>query len=117
MEKTGSKLVPFVQGLAHQLQLFLLEYNSQYSGIVALNQFPGYVRRESEVTDSMGMDVAKQQNLLLDLCDRLRAAVARQVKEGDVDNLVETVTELGAGFTKLVELMLGMQIQVKCGSI
>lgn len=111
MEKSGSKLVPFVQGLAHQLQLFLLEYNSQYSGLVGLNQFPGYIRRESEVTDSMGIEVVKQQGALVELCDKLRTSVARQAKEGAVENLVDVVTELGAGFTKLVELMLGMQIQ------
>ena len=111
MEKSGSKLVPFVQGLSHQLQLFLLEYNSQYS----VGQFPGY----NHQAHGARLDIDRQQRQMMDLCGRLREAVAGGTSRGgmtddrEVERLVEMVTDLGAGFTRLVELMLGLQIQVR----
>merc|ERR1719266_18902 len=68
VEKSGSKLVPFVQGLSHQLQLFLLEYNSQYS----VGQFPGY----NHQAHGARLDIDRQQRQMMELCGRLREAVA-----------------------------------------
>ena len=124
-----SKLVPLVQGLAHQVNLFLVEYN-KYNQQINTNlqslNLPGYKPKQSltpsPVTSGLGEipeGVLHQQRLLLQNCDRLKLTVSRhQLQSGNshhgknMGEVVEVITQLGANFTKLIELMLSKEIKV-----
>jgi hypothetical protein len=118
----SSKLVPLVQGLSHQVHLFLVEYN-KYNNL-KLN-LPGYRPKnggkwlesesppESSPSEAVPEDILHQQRLLLQNCDRLKLCVSRhQGSNRNMSDVVEVITRLGTNFTKLVELMLSKEIKV-----
>jgi hypothetical protein len=87
--KGVSKLVPLVQGLSHQIHLFLVEYNRCNH---LPSNLPGYKPRtltnntnNNNNNIKTGVQVPEeilhQQRLLLQSCDRLKLSVSRhQVK-------------------------------------
>ena len=96
-----------VQGLSHQVHLFLVEYNKVNHLQINL---PGFKPRVRSSTDNtVPEDIIHQQRLLLQSCDRLKLAVSRNQPQNDV---VDIITQLGATFTKLIELMLSKEIKV-----
>jgi len=109
--KGNSKLVSLVQGLSHQVHLFLVEYNKVNH--LQLN-LPGFKPRSKQNTDqNVPEDILHQQRLLLQSCDKLKLTVSRNQPQSEV---VDVITQLGATFTKLIELMLSKEIKasVEC---
>lgn len=105
--KGNSKLVSLVQGLSHQVHLFLVEYNKVNH--LQLN-LPGFKPRSKQNTDqNVPEDILHQQRLLLQSCDKLKLTVSRNQPQSEV---VDVITQLGATFTKLIELMLSKEIKV-----
>jgi len=119
-----------VQALCHQVQLFLAEYNVHYhsggggSGASAAigdrlpEGLPGYRprrRRERRAipednNNQVPEELLLQQRALLRSCDRLKLAT---LSPSPSSNSVNVVTQLGALFTGLVELMLSKEIKVR----
>ena len=120
--KGNSKLVSLVQGLSHQVHLFLVEYNKVNH--LQLN-LPGFkprnlnqiaaaaaaaiVNNKSNCESNVPEEILHQQRLLLQSCDRLKLTVSRNQPQSEV---VDVITQLGATFTKLIELMLSKEIKV-----
>jgi hypothetical protein len=120
--KGNAKLVSLVQGLSHQVHLFLVEYNKVNH--LQLN-LPGFKPRNANLNHQINKrnsnsnsnsgennvpeDVLHQQRLLLQSCDRLKLTVSRNQPQSEV---VDVITQLGATFTKLIELMLSKEIKV-----
>jgi hypothetical protein len=111
-------LVPLVQGLAHQVHLFLVEYNKVNH--LQLN-LPGFkprnknYRSNNSCSDQAGNvpeEILHQQRLLLQSCDRLKLTVSRHQSQ-NTNEVVDVITQLGATFTKLIELMLSKEIKVR----
>ncbi len=151
-----SKLVPLVQGLSHQIHLFLVEYNKHSHLSIGCgststggfsNNLPGYKPRTAAATTtttaaataasssssspsssaepnpgatSDAEEILHQQRLLLQSCDRLKLAVTKQQSSGwsqpahtsSMTEVVDVITQLGATFTRLIELMLSKEIKV-----
>ena len=120
--KGNSKLVSLVQGLSHQVHLFLVEYNkvnhlqlnlpgfkprnlNQIAAATVSNSAVNKSNSESNVPE----EILHQQRLLLQSCDRLKLTVSRNQPQSEV---VDVITQLGATFTKLIELMLSKEIKV-----
>lgn len=137
-----SRLVPLVQGLSHQINLFLVEYN-KYNHL-QLN-LPGFRLRRFALAATTSPDPASassfvmppeevlhQQRLLLQSCDRLKLSVSRHAMlQTNLNNnggrctisahhqspsqsesaVVDAITQLGATFTRLIELMLSKEIK------
>ena len=113
--KGNSKLVSLVQGLSHQVHLFLVEYNKVNH--LQLN-LPGFKPRTVNINNNANKsnsesnvpeEILHQQRLLLQSCDRLKLTVSRNQPQTEV---VDVITQLGATFTKLIELMLSKEIKV-----
>ena len=117
--KGNAKLVSLVQGLSHQVHLFLVEYNKVNH--LQLN-LPGFKPRNANLNHQISKrnsnsngesnvpeDVLHQQRLLLQSCDRLKLTVNRNQPQSEV---VDVITQLGDTFTKLIELMLSKEIKV-----
>ncbi len=109
--------MPLVQGLSHQVHLFLVEYNKCSRLRLDL---PGYRPAMSRCKDDKDAgkkeevpeEILHQQRVLLQCCDRLKlAASLHQSSSQAVGDAVETVTQLGAAFTRLIELMLSKEIK------
>ena len=100
-------MVSLVQGLSHQVHLFLVEYNKVNHLQVNL---PGFKPRLSKpnLQENVPEDILHQQRLLLQCCDRLKLTVSRTQTD-----VVDVITQLGATFTKLIELMLSKEIKVR----
>ena len=95
-----------VQGLSHQVHLFLVEYNKVNHLQVNL---PGFKpRSKPNLQENVPEDILHQQRLLLQCCDRLKLTVSRTQTD-----VVDVITQLGATFTKLIELMLSKEIKVR----
>ena len=109
--KGNSKLVSLVQGLAHQVHLFLVEYNKVNH--LQLN-LPGFKPRHKQHSENVPEEILHQQRLLLQSCDKLKLTVSRNQPQTEV---VDVITQLGATFTKLIELMLSKEIKVRCPEI
>ena len=115
--KGNAKLVSLVQGLSHQVHLFLVEYNKVNH--LQLN-LPGFKPRnvniinnnvnKSNSESNVPEEILHQQRLLLQSCDRLKLTVSRNQPQSEV---VDVITQLGATFTKLIELMLSKEIKVR----
>jgi len=113
--KGNSKLVSLVQGLSHQVHLFLVEYNKVNH--LQLN-LPGFKPRTVNINNNANKsnsgesnvpeEILHQQRLLLQSCDRLKLTVSRNQPQSEV---VDVITQLGATFTKLIELMLSKEIK------
>lgn len=117
--KGNAKLVSLVQGLSHQVHLFLVEYNKVNH--LQLN-LPGFKPRNANLNNQINKrnsnsnngesnvpeDVLHQQRLLMQSCDRLKLTVSRNQPQSEV---VDVITQLGATFTKLIELMLSKEIK------
>ena len=100
-------MVSLVQGLSHQVHLFLVEYNKVNH--LQLN-LPGFKPRSKQNADqNVPEDILHQQRLLLQSCDKLKLTVSRNQPQSEV---VDVITQLGATFTKLIELMLSKEIKV-----
>lgn len=98
-----------VQGLSHQVHLFLVEYNKVNHLQVNL---PGFKpRSKPNLQENVPEDILHQQRLLLQCCDRLKLTVSRTQTD-----VVDVITQLGATFTKLIELMLSKEIKVRIAS-
>ena len=102
--KGASKLVSLVQGLSHQVHLFLVEYNKVNHLQVNL---PGFKPRSKPNLENVPEEILHQQRLLLQCCDKLKLTVSRAQTD-----VVDVITQLGATFTKLIELMLSKEIKV-----
>ncbi len=126
-----------MQGLSHQIQLFLVEYNKSNSGgggggggsssADRRINLPGYKPRRrppqpdvsNEESTSLSSpppeDILHQQRLLLQDCDRLKLCVSRHQSGAgqNMSDVVEVITRLGASFTRLIELMLSKEIKVR----
>lgn len=109
--KGTSKLVSLVQGLSHQVHLFLVEYNKVNHLQLNLPGFKPRVRPNlgNAGPENVPEDILHQQRLLLQSCDRLKLTVSRNQPQSEV---VDVITQLGATFTKLIELMLSKEIKV-----
>ena len=126
--KGNSKLVSLVQGLSHQVHLFLVEYNKvnhlqlnlpgfkprNLNQIAAVSASPSATNNvnkssNSESSSNVPEEILHQQRLLLQSCDRLKLTVSRNQPQSEV---VDVITQLGATFTKLIELMLSKEIKV-----
>ena len=102
-------MVSLVQGLSHQVHLFLVEYNKVNHLQVNL---PGFKpRSKPNLQENVPEDILHQQRLLLQCCDRLKLTVSRTQTD-----VVDVITQLGATFTKLIELMLSKEIKVRIAS-
>ena len=94
--------MPLVQGLSHQIHLFLVEYNRCNH---LPSNLPGYKPRNCNNNDSLktGIQVPEeilhQQRLLLQSCDRLKLSVSRhQVTYTSVTNIKDkSHMEFGEG--------------------
>ena len=100
-----------VQGLAHQVHLFLVEYNKVNH--LQLN-LPGFKPRHKQHSENVPEEILHQQRLLLQSCDKLKLTVSRNQPQTEV---VDVITQLGATFTKLIELMLSKEIKVRFPAI
>ena len=129
-------MVPLVQSLSHHINVFLVEYNKYNNLQLNLPGFRLPCPAEVEAAVASGADVTvpedvlHQQRLLLQTCDRLKLSVSRftmlQTGMGNGATLptaaaslnsesavVDVITQVGATFTKLIELMLSKEIKVK----
>lgn len=121
------KLVPLVQGLSHQVHLFLVEYNKYNHLQVSLpgyrprnsSKSPGKTRKPFRSNGSSTLEIPEeilhQQRLLLQACDKLKLTMSRhqmqQQSSTSMNEIVDVITQLGAVFTKLIELMLSKEIK------
>ena len=133
-------MVPLVQSLSHHINVFLVEYNKYNNLQLNLPGFrlpcPAEVEAAAAASTGAGdvtvpEDVLHQQRLLLQTCDRLKLSVSRftmlQTGMGNGATLptaaaaaslnsesavVDVITQVGATFTKLIELMLSKEIKV-----
>ena len=132
-------MVPLVQSLSHHINVFLVEYNKYNNLQLNLPGFrlpcPAEVEAAAAASSGAGdvtvpEDVLHQQRLLLQTCDRLKLSVSRftmlQTGMGNGATLptaaaaslnsesavVDVITQVGATFTKLIELMLSKEIKV-----
>ena len=124
-------MVPLVQSLSHHINVFLVEYNKYNNLHLNLPGFRGQAPVEVEESASsdgkvVPEDVLHQQRLLLQTCDRLKLSVSRftmlsQTGQGTTlpgatssneSAVVDVITQVGATFTKLIELMLSKEIKV-----
>ena len=120
--------MPLVQGLAHQIHLFLVEYNRCNH---LPSNLPGYRPRGTAASASPGgngtgsaksgvpEEILHQQRLLLQSCDRLKLSVSRHQNNNaqNTGDVVDVIRQLGATLTKLIELMLSKEIKVSLGSL
>ena len=127
-----SKLLPFIQSLTHQIQLFFLECQHQDWTMADNNShFPGYRPTEAVVGGPAGVATAanntgvlrQQQACLMAACEAVRNGIlALEEEDGDhsgggrsgptiPEPLVRQVTTVGTAFSHCVELILGCQIQ------
>ena len=74
---------------------------------------PGPQAKGARDTDSKNVpeEILHQQRLLLQSCDRLKLTVTRHTSQ-NTNDIVDVITQLGATFTKLIELMLSKEIKV-----
>ena len=132
--KGVTKLVPLVQGLSHQIHLFLVEYNRCNH---LPSNLPGYKPRNGNADNSSNHnnstssnnnssnnvnagvpavpeEILHQQRLLLQSCDRLKLSVSRHQNNNaqNTGDVVDVIRQLGATLTKLIELMLSKEIKV-----
>lgn len=121
--------MPLVQGLSHQVHLFLVEYNKYNHLQVSLpgyrprnsSKSPGKTRKPFRSNGSSTLEIPEeilhQQRLLLQACDKLKLTMSRhqmqQQSSTSMNEIVDVITQLGAVFTKLIELMLSKEIKVR----
>jgi len=136
----GSKLLPYIQSLTHQIRLFFLECQHQDWTVADHTHFPGYraaaaaaVATANEKPTAAPPAAAnhyagllrQQQARLLAACEAVRSGIAalesadggggrrRHTAATTVipEHLVRQVTTVGTVFSHCVELILGSQIQ------
>jgi hypothetical protein len=132
----GSKLLPYIQSLTHQIWLFFLECQHQDWTVADHTHFPGYRAAAAVATADEKPPAApaaanqyagllrQQQARLLAACEAVRSGiVALESADGGgrrrntaaatviPEHLVRQVTTVGTVFSHCVELILGSQIQ------
>ncbi len=132
----GSKLLPYIQSLTHQIRLFFLECQHQDWTVADHTHFPGYraapaaaVATANEKPSSAAPAASQyagllrqQQARLLAACEAVRSGIAalesadsgggrRRHTTVIPEHLVRQVTTVGTVFSHCVELILGCQIQ------
>ncbi len=130
----GSKLLPYIQSLTHQIRLFFLECQHQDWTVADHTHFPGYrsspaaaVATANEKSPAAAPAAAnqyagllrQQQARLLAACEAVRSGIAalesadgrRRHTTVIPEHLVRQVTTVGTVFSHCVELILGSQIQ------
>ncbi len=134
---SSSKLLPFIQSLIHQIQLFFLECQHQDWTVADNTHFPGYRPPPAATTTGILKDATRsstnswgplrqQQARLLAACEAVRSGILTLEATNGSDNsgahhrststampehLVRQVTTVGTAFSLCVELILGCQIQ------
>ncbi len=131
----GSKLLPYIQSLTHQIRLFFLECQHQDWTVADHTHFPGYRAADAAVATANEKPPAapaaanqyagllrQQQARLLAACEAVRSGIVA-LESADVgrrrntaataipEHLVRQVTTVGTVFSHCVELILGSQIQ------
>jgi hypothetical protein len=132
----GSKLLPYIQSLTHQIRLFFLECQHQDWTVADHTHFPGYraapaaaaatANEKSPAAPAAANHYAgllrQQQARLLAACEAVRSGIAvlesadgggrrRHTTIVIPEHLVRQVTTVGTVFSHCVELILGCQIQ------
>jgi hypothetical protein len=133
----GSKLLPYIQSLTHQIRLFFLECQHQDWTVADHTHFPGYRAAAATVATANEKPPAapaaanhyagllrQQQARLLAACEAVRSGIAAlESADGSggrrrntattviPEHLVRQVTTVGTVFSHCVELILGCQIQ------
>ncbi len=129
----GSKLLPYIQSLTHQIRLFFLECQHQDWTVADHTHFPGYRSSPAAAAVATANEkpapaanqyaglLRQQQARLLAACEAVRSGIAalesadgggrRRHTTVIPEHLVRQVTTVGTVFSHCVELILGSQIQ------
>merc|ERR1719348_1955459 len=79
------------------------------------SHFPGYARDQTSQKGMVLAEIKHEQEKLLYLCDSIKLTVtkgagSKEEQEREVP-LIKLITLIGSTFSRVVELMLGMQIK------
>ena len=113
-ECSKSRLVSQIHNLTHQIQLFFLECQHQQSGVMDYSHFPGYARNTPSQKSLQLQDIKHEQEKLLYLCDSIKLSVRKDTEKVP---LIKLITLIGSTFSRVVELMLGVQIKTCVDSL
>ena len=109
-----SRLVSQIHSLTHQIQLFFLECQHQQCGVMDYSHFPGYTRHHSSARSLQLQEIKHEQEKLLYLCDSIKLSVRKDTQKVP---LIKLITLIGSTFSRVVELMLGVQIKTCVDSL
>lgn len=107
-ECSKPRLVSQIHNLTHQIQLFFLECQNQQCGVMDYSHFPGYARNKTTERTLTLAEIKHEQEKLLYLCDSIKLTVTRESQKVP---LIKLITLIGSTFSRVVELMLGVQIK------
>lgn len=113
-ECSKSRLVSQIHNLTHQIQLFFLECQHQQCGVMDYSHFPGYARNTPSQRSLQLQDIKHEQEKLLYLCDSIKLSVRKDTEKVP---LIKLITLIGSTFSRVVELMLGVQIKTCVDSL
>ena len=107
-DSSQSRLVSQIHTLTHQIQLFFLECQHQQCGLMDYSHFPGYARNNPTQKSLALAEIKHEQEKLLYLCDSIKLSVRKDTQKVP---LIKLITLIGSTFSRVVELMLGVQIK------
>ena len=102
------RLVSQIHNLTHQIQLFFLECQHQQCGPMDYSHFPGYARNSPSQRSLQLQEIKHEQERLLYLCDSIKLSARKDTQKVP---LIKLITLIGSTFSRVVELMLGVQIK------
>ena len=102
------RLVSQIHNLTHQIQLFFLECQHQQCGPMDYSHFPGYARNSPSQKSLQLQEIKHEQERLLYLCDSIKLSARKDTQKVP---LIKLITLIGSTFSRVVELMLGVQIK------
>ena len=108
------RLVSQIHNLTHQIQLFFLECQHQQCGLMDYSHFPGYARNTPTQKSLALAEIKHEQEKLLYLCDSIKLSVRKDTQKVP---LIKLITLIGSTFSRVVELMLGVQIKTCVDSL
>ena len=108
------RLVSQIHNLTHQIQLFFLECQHQQCGLMDYSHFPGFAKNKTSEKSLALAEIKHEQEKLLYLCDSIKLSVR---KDTDKVPLIKLITLIGSTFSRVVELMLGVQIRTTIHSL
>ena len=108
------RLVSQIHNLTHQIQLFFLECQHQQCGLMDYSHFPGYAKNTPSEKSLALAEIKHEQEKLLYLCDSIKLSVRKDTQKVP---LIKLITLIGSTFSRVVGLMLGVQVRTTVDSL